>query len=118
MSCLFNSLQYFIKDKSSYEIRQMICDYLENNKPIIDGLETKFILELESNNYINNMRDPSVWGGAIEIQVACNIWCYNIKVRNYRDILGKVIEFIPINNKIDKNIELEWTGGHYEPVRK
>ena len=43
MSCLFNSLSYFIK-LDGYTIRQMICDYLQQNKPIIDGLETSEIL--------------------------------------------------------------------------
>ena len=48
MSCLFNSLNHFINE-GSYEIRQKICDYLQENQPIIDGLDTHFILELESN---------------------------------------------------------------------
>ena len=38
MSCLFNSLSYFIKE-DSYIIRNKICDYLEQNKKIIDGLD-------------------------------------------------------------------------------
>lgn len=31
MSCLFNSLSYFINE-NSYDIRQKICNYLENNR--------------------------------------------------------------------------------------
>jgi hypothetical protein len=123
MSCLFNSLSYFITDRNSYEIRQKICDYLQENKPIIDGLDTNFILELENNtnnacNYIESMRNTWCWGGAIEIQCACNIWNLRIIVRNYRDRQGEQIEFIPVSSgEVDKSIELEWTGGHYEPVR-
>jgi hypothetical protein len=119
MSCLFNSLNYFIKE-DSYLIRNKICDYLEQNNKIMDGLETKFIIDLDSNNYIQNMRNESTWGGAIEIQVACNIWNLRIIVHNYRDKISNknnTIEFIPINNNIDKSIELYWTGGHYEPIR-
>ena len=37
MSCLFNSLSYFIPE-NSYNIRQKICDYLEENKPIIKNI--------------------------------------------------------------------------------
>ena len=69
MSCLFNSLNYFINE-GSYEIRQKICDYLQENKPIIDGLETNYVLSLEnssSEQYIINMRSTNTWGGAIEI---------------------------------------------------
>ena len=46
MSCLFNSLSYFIKD-TSFNIRQKICDYIEQNKPLIDGIETKDIIKYE-----------------------------------------------------------------------
>jgi hypothetical protein len=117
MSCLFNSLSYFIHD-NSYDIRQKICNYLEENKPIIDGLDTKFILNLENPNYIKNMRNMSTWGGAIEIQAACNIWNAKIIVLDIRTSNRKEIEFIPLNNSnTTKLFRLEWSGGHYEPVR-
>jgi hypothetical protein len=63
------------------------------------------------------MRNTSTWGGAIEIQAACNLYNVNITVRNYRDNNGKNIEFLPVTNQASRTIELEWTGGHYEPVR-
>lgn len=116
MSCLFNSLSYFINE-DSFSIRQKICDYLESNQPIIDGLETNFILSLENVNYIQSMRHTFTWGGAIEIQAACNLWNLQINVRNYRDRKGEIIEFIPVRGSAFKTVELEWTGGHYEPVR-
>lgn len=117
MSCLFNSLQYFIGE-NSYIIRQKICDYLEQNNQIMDGLETAAILETEGHdNYIQKMRNTNEWGGAIEIQAACNIWKYRIIVNNRRCKDLTNIEFLPVNNTYDKTIRLEWTGGHYEPVR-
>jgi hypothetical protein len=117
MSCLFNSLQYFIGE-GSFEIRQKICDYLEQNGKIIDGIETNVILQLESNNYIQHMRTTSTWGGAIEIQAACNIWNISIIVRDRRNNNNdRSIEFLPVTCESSKKIELEWTGGHYEPVR-
>ena len=124
MSCLFNSLSYFIKE-NSFNIRQQICDYLHQNKPIIDGLETHEILKFENNDinaYISSMRSMSTWGGAIEIQAACNIWNLRINVANYRDFSpnsenNKVIEFLPINGVIKESINIYWNGGHYEPIR-
>ena len=120
MSCLFNSLSYFISD-NSLTIRQKICDYLENNNPIIDGIDTKFILQLENNNYITAMRNTNTWGGAIEIQVACIIWNLRIIVKNNRDIKNSTIEFIPLihthETPYSKTIALNWTGGHYEPEK-
>lgn len=119
MSCLFNSLNYFIKE-GSYEIRQKICDYLQDNKPIIDGLETNDVLIFENqnvNNYITNMRLTSTWGGAIEIQCACIIWKLRINVKNYRDNNNKIIEFLPLNSIYNETINVYWTGGHYEPIQ-
>jgi hypothetical protein len=115
MSCLFNSLNAFIQE-GSYEIRQKICNYLQENKPIIDGLDTDFILALENGNYIEQMRSPSTWGGAIEIQVACNLWHMQVYVKNYRNQGMKDIEFLPLNGQYEKTIHVYWTGGHYEPT--
>jgi len=120
MSCLFNSLQYFINE-DSYHIRQKICDYLENNGQIMDGLDTKFILDMENGNYITHMRNTSTWGGAIEIQAACNIWKLCIMVKDIRTVSScekKEIEFLPISGIVENTIYLEWSGGHYEPIRK
>lgn len=120
MSCLFNSLSYFL-DLHNNEIRQKICDYLEENKPIMDGIETKSILEMEGqggfHSYIANMRRTHTWGGAIEIQVACNIWSAKIFVKCLRGKDNSIIEFLPISGQIKRDFSLEWTGGHYEPVR-
>ena len=115
MSCLFDSLSYFI-NYNSHQIRQKICDYLELNKPIIDGLDTKFILSLDDNNYIRNMRNDNQWGGGIEIQAACNIWNIRIIIHNIRN--RGSIEFLPLNNQYIYTINLTWNGNHYEPVRR
>ena len=119
MSCLFNSLSYFIND-NSLRIRQIICDYLQENKPIIDGLDTMEVLKFESNDldtYVKNMRLTSTWGGAIEIQSACNIWNLRINVLNYRDNNNKIIEFIPLHGNYEKTINIYWNGTHYEPIK-
>jgi len=113
MSCLFDSLSYFLNYNSN-EIRQKICDYLQNNKPIIDGLETNFILEMEDPNYVENMRRNYQWGGGIEIQAACNIWDLRIIVINLRK-KDKYIEFIPITKNYIYTICITWNGSHYEP---
>lgn len=119
MSCLFNSLSFFIKDDSN-KIRQAICDYLQENKPIIQDMETNEVLNLESKNaetYVSKMRSTSTWGGAIEIQTACNIWDMRINVSNYRDNNNRVIEFVPLKGTYERTIDIYWTGGHYEPIR-
>jgi|TARA_B110000008_G_C16536123_1_gene390264 hypothetical protein len=116
MSCLFNSLSYFVSI-DPHKLRQEICDYLQQNKPIIDGLDTNTILKMEESNYIHKMRQSTTQGGAIEIQVACNIWNFKCIVKNIRNEDGKDIVFLPIHTKIEKNIIITWNGGHYEPVK-
>ena len=130
MSCLFNSLSHFIPQTDPQTIRQRICDYLQANSPIIDGMATHDVLQLDSkttDQYISAMRSPCTWGGAIEIQSACNIWNARIVVHDIRSGHrhgpgqghGQTIEFLPVStNAADKTFELEWSGGHYEPVRR
>ena len=129
MSCLFNSMSHFIKeDWGPTGIRQRICDYLEKNLPILEGMETRDVLELEAPtaaHYISKMRNSSTWGGAIEIQCACNIWnariiVHDIRTRNNNNNNNK-IEFLPFKSENSQHpsleFNLEWSGGHYEPLR-
>jgi hypothetical protein len=130
MSCLFNSMSHFIKeDGGPHAIRQRICDYLQNNLPILDGMETRDILQLEAlsyEHYISNMRKSSTWGGAIEIQCACNIWNARIIVHDirshYSNNKNNKIEFLPLKSENAQHpyleLNLEWSGGHYEPLIK
>jgi hypothetical protein len=125
MSCLFNSLSHFIPQTDPQAIRARICDYLQANSPIIDGMATHDVLQLDSGSspdqYIGAMRSPCTWGGAIEIQAACAIWNARIVVRDIRSCQKQTIEFLPVTNDAtnapDKTFTLEWSGGHYEPVR-
>ena len=119
MSCLFNSLGHLLNIPPQ-TVRQTICDYLAANRPIMDGMTTYEILALECGNpaqYIANMRHAHVWGGAIEIQAAVNIWQARVLVENRREG-GRNIEFIPIGVEPTSTLTVYWTGGHYEPVSK
>lgn len=114
MSCLFDSISYFLRI-DSFKTRQRICDYLETNPVIIEGSETKLILDMEDKNYISRMRSTTTWGGALEIKSACNIW--NIKIIVYIDrVQNKKIEFTPTNGHYMGCIEIEWQGNHYIPI--
>ncbi len=118
MSCLFNSFSCLLGIPAN-TIRQTICDYLAENKPIMDGMSTHDILALEGSSaasYISNMRQSHVWGGAIEIQATCMIWNTCVIVENRRD--GGVIEFMPLTAAPVQVLRIYWTGGHYEPLSK
>ena len=122
MSCLFNSLEYFIPSLTPLEIRHQICDYLSQNKPVIEGLDTREMLSLiharGDENYIEEMRNSSTWGTAIEIQAACNIWRTAIIVINIRDNPSTKIKFLPVNSAAQSTISVSWSGNHYEPLRE
>lgn len=127
MSCLFNSLSHFIAQTDPQAIRQRICDYLQANLPVIDGMSTHDVLQLDSlhtsDQYIAAMRAFTAWGGAIEIQAACNIWNARIVVHDIHSCQApkQTIEFLPVSsnatNATNATFELEWSGGHYEPRR-
>jgi hypothetical protein len=118
MSCLFNSLGRLL-DIPTNTVRQTICDYLQANKPILDGMSTQDVLAMERADYITHMRNSSVWGGAIEIQAATNIWNTRVIVQNRRDARNpRPIEFVPIQSEPSTTLTVYWTGGHYEPVSK
>ena len=116
MSCLFDSLGAFFRLNGN-DIRQIICDYLEKNNPILEDISTKTILDMEDSEYIAKMRDPRCWGGGNEIRAACNIW--SVKIVVYLDTeYSKKIEFLPLNEKYNGYIELVWYGNHYEPISR
>ncbi len=122
MSCLFVSLQYFIPSLTPLQIRHQICDYLFENNPVIDGLDTREMLSLiharGDENYIEEMRNSSTWGTAIEIQAACNIWRTAIIVINIRDNPSTKIKFLPVNSAAQSTISVSWSGNHYESLRE
>ena len=107
MSCLFDSLSYFHHNINSHQMRNIIVNYLSNN-PKLGGLLTSDLVKLEKNitlnHYLRLMSNSNQWGGAIEIQVACNIWKCKIIVYNYRDIKHSRIDFYPISCKHNKGI--------------
>jgi hypothetical protein len=117
MSCLFDSLSYFLKIDSN-TIRQIICNYLESNNQIINGIDNKILLDIEDPYYIQKMRNTNTWGGGIEIKSACNIW--NIKIIVLINNRQNMIEFIPDNNNSSLNlngiIPIEWLSNHYVPL--
>ncbi len=118
MSCLFNSMSYFLK-LDPQVIRNKICDYLVSDPELIDGMKASEIVDIESNLplnlYILRMRSPASWGGAIEINCATKIFNYDFEVLNVRSNPHSIINFEHTGNV---NIgKMTWSGGHYEPVR-
>jgi hypothetical protein len=118
MSCLFDSIGELVGERGD-EVRRIICDYLEEGKPIMDGIPTKDILSGEDPHYIQKMRMGSEWGGGIEIQASCNIWKLHIIVYNIKDGTNgaSIIEFLPLTARPLNSIRLCWNGEHYTAMK-
>ena len=116
MSCLFDSLTKFVNNINPRNLRACICNFLESNPKLMDGLSAEEIILIDSNmkldKYIFLMRQYSTMGGAIEIRAFCFIFNKNVKVLSEPN--NKIIEFI-INEKFPFAY-LRWTGCHYDPL--
>ena len=118
MSCLFNSLSYFIKQISSDQLRNIICDYLLSNPNLFDVVDAKNATEWESgmdlDQYVSKMRNTTTWGGGIEIKAFCQI--FNLYVVVYLNT-GIQVEFSPnFPNEQTQSIKINYNGNHYEPI--
>ena len=115
MSCLFDSLSKFT-NISSEALRNLLCDYLQNNGPVIENLDTNVLLALDTSPevYIQKMRNPHEWGSAIEISAMCNMIGAKIIVIILRT--GKQVEFLPIDGNIRYIFTISWSGNHFEPI--
>ena len=117
MSCLFNSMsRLFPHNQNPQEIRNKICDYLAANPKLMDISMSEIVQADESSSdlssYVQRMRSPCTWGGAIEIAAASQIWNCSFYVKVERT--GKWIEFLKEGS--ETKYGLSWTGGHYEPI--
>jgi len=125
MSCLFLSLSHFIHEVEENQLRQMICDYMATNPMIMEGLTLDQVIHfeegVEKTRYIEGMRNPSTWGGAIEIKSFCEMFKIEVEV----EILSshqKAVLFsptLPSNTTLLKpwdRIRIQWQGHHFEPL--
>jgi hypothetical protein len=116
MSCLFDSLSSYITNINSNQLRNIICDYLLTNPTIFDNIDASNVSEWQTDltlqEYVNKMRKDEEWGSGTELKSFANI--FNIKVNVYHE--GRIIEFLPLNNKPIGQIYLHYTGNHYTPI--
>lgn len=111
MSCLFDSIGSLFKINPQH-LRQAVCNYLEKNEPLIEGLPTNELLAMINPNYVQMMRNDNTWGGGIEIKAMCNMLITNINVHTSG---GNVIEFL-CEPKSRRTVRIQWNGYHYTPI--
>jgi ubiquitin thioesterase OTU1 len=111
-SCLFSSIAYLIdksnfNETSSLRFRQIIIDYLLDNK------FNEKLLDQPKDKYIDFIQNPKNWGGALEVRMFSEIFekqivCIDVKT-NRADIYGE-------DKKYDQTIYLLYNGVHYDPL--
>lgn len=137
MSCLFDSLASEIADMDGLRLRQLICDYLSTNPVIFedDSVRLGEVLtdyDIPDNvqvvsrtglaSYVQHMRCPSTWGGALEIRCFCDIFGAQVHVFLLHQKRSAPIVFYP-RNIITRDstgaplvFHLSYNGVHYEPA--
>lgn len=119
MSCLFNSLGALVAENPQ-AIRGRICDWLATDPAIMEDLSASVVIAIESGQrlglYVDRMRSPATWGGAIEIRSFVRLWQRPVRVWAIRG--RRWIEFpLDVGVAAGPECRLSWTGGHYEPIR-
>lgn len=115
MSCLFNSLGSLLKVDPS-KLRADVCSFLEQHSgSLVEGLAAEVVLETKVEEYVHKMRNPSTWGGAVEIQSICQMYGVEVQVETPQ---GSTVHFVPRNcpTSITHILKVRWTGAHYTPV--
>jgi hypothetical protein len=103
-------------------VRRTICDYLQTHLDTLhQGLPLREWIQWQStppqtpHAYIQRMRKPSTWGGAMELSAATK--CYDCDILVVDGSKRQVAEFVWKEDcTARRRLVLEWTGWHYEPV--
>ena len=120
MSCLFDSMSFFLENVSSPTLRQMIVDFLRQNPVFVEGMSLKRLIQQEYpiwdvEEYLSHMEKPSSWGGAIEIRAFCELFGIHVRVHDLRYPNTKYDFHPSCDSSQDVWIELMYTGNHYTP---
>ena len=111
-SCLFSSIAYLTDKKnfnesSSGKHRMMIVEYLLHNE------FEDFLLDSPKEVYINDIADPSKWGGGIEIKIFTEILKLEIAIV---DVQTNRIDIFGQDKNYTSRIYLLYNGIHYDPL--
>ena len=111
-SCLFTSIAYLtdrsnFNEHSSFKYRTMIVEYLLNNN--FDHT----LLDLPLDEYINEIGNPTKWGGGIEILIFTEIFKMQIAVV---DVQTERIDIFGEDKDYASRIYILYNGIHYDPL--
>ena len=111
-SCLFSSIGYLIDNKNfsdttKYQYRQLLVNYLEENN-VEAGM-----LEIPKEDYIENIQNPSTWGGAIELKLFSDM--LQIEIASI-DVQSNRVDIFGQDKNYPQRIYVLYNGVHYDPL--
>ena len=116
MSCLFESLSYFVPETDAQLLREVICDYLETDPVLYDDVKVSYLLDdnetpSDLSEYVKEMRNPETWGSALEIECFCRLYkvCVEVVGAVKKQRFGAEYQNL-------SSFKILWDGGHYEPI--
>ncbi|TIA98844.1 hypothetical protein E3P94_02359 [Wallemia ichthyophaga] len=111
-SCMFHAIsdQMYGDNKFHLELRNSTCNYLEENEDLYAG----FIEDDQTySQHVDNMRDPTTYGGHLELSALANITRHSIKV-----IQPNLIYVVTADNTLPPNLYVAYHNWeHYSSVR-
>lgn len=126
MSCLFNSLGRLL-GQSGATVRAALVHYTATHLDAThQGMPVRDWIRWQDEGghgrdsvvrYLQTMRHASTWGGAMELAMATQ--CYGVDILVVDASRKVVAEFLWREGCTARvRLVLEWTGVHYEPVRR
>lgn len=111
-SCLFSSIGYLLDHKNFSETtklqyRQLLSNHLES----ITIEEAT--LGMPKNEYIDNIQNPSTWGGAIELKLFSDM--FQIEIASI-DVQSNRVDIFGQDKKYPQRIYVVYNGVHYDPL--
>lgn len=111
-SCLFSSIGYLIDHKNFNETtklqyRQLLVNYLEDTD--IDNS----MLEIPKADYIENIQNPSTWGGAIELKLFSDM--FQVEIASI-DVQSNRVDIFGQDKNYPQRIYVLYNGVHYDPL--
>ena len=111
-SCLFSSIGYLLDndqftETTKLQYRQILATYIQDNT-FDAGL-----FEIPKEDYVQNIVNPSTWGGAIELKIFSDI--YQIEIASI-DVMTNRVDIFGQGKGYKNRIYVLYNGVHYDPL--
>lgn len=111
-SCLFSSIGYLLdndqfSETTKLQYRQILATYIQDNT-FDAGL-----FEIPKEDYVQNIINPSTWGGAIELKIFSDI--YQIEIASI-DVMTNRVDIFGQGKEYKNRIYVLYNGVHYDPL--